>query len=217
MAVPAGTRCSRESLRRIYERQFRETSALRRRILSLLPLSSVESIFEPGCGTGLLGRQIMSLTATPYLGMDIDPGILPEGESFQCGDAVRESPPAGLYVSSFFFSSLKDPVRWLRKLRTGYYAVFCEYDYEAIREEPPGNLAEGMLQGLRNAGLHTCHGGRLDGYFSGAGYLKLYGGEMESSFQPPDMEFLESIGMGSSPGTSLVKWRIVWGIWRKRP
>ena len=105
MADPAGTPSSTDILRRIFERQFRETAQLRKRLLSLLPLSSVKSIFEPGCGTGLLGRQIMSLTSTPYQGMDSDRGILTDGGPFVHGDALKTTPEAGMYVSSFFFSA----------------------------------------------------------------------------------------------------------------
>ncbi len=217
MADPAGTRCKRDILRRIYERQFRETAQTRRMILSLLPLSSVKSIFEPGCGTGLLGGQIMSLTSTPYQGMDIDRGILPDEGPFVHGDAAMTPPEAGLYVSSFFFSALKDPAEWLRRIPTGYYAVLSEYDYESIREDPPGNLAEGIRNGLRRAGLHTGHGGRLDGYFTAAGFRKLYGGDVETSFQHPDAEFLESIGMEPPDDGTLVRWRMVWGVWQRTP
>lgn len=217
MADPAGTPCSRAILRKIYERQFRETARLRRKILSLLPLSSAGSIFEPGCGTGLLGRQIMSLTSTPYQGMDIDRGILPDDGPFVHGDAAKTPPKAGMYVSSFFFSALKDPAEWLRRIPTGYYAVLSEYDYEAIQEEPTGNLAESISNGLRRAGLHTGHGGRLDGYFAAAGFRKLYGGDMETSFQQPDGDFLESMGMKSPAEGTLVKWRILWGIWQRTP
>ncbi len=216
MADPAGTPSSTDILRRIYERQFRETAQLRKRILSLLPLSSVKSIFEPGCGTGLLGRQIMSLTSTPYQGMDIDRGILTDGGPFVHGDALKTTPEAGMYVSSFFFSALKAPTGWLKRIPTEYYAVISEYDYSSIREDPPGNLAECIRTGLRRAGLHAGHGGRLDGYFTAAGFRKLYGGDMETSFQQPDGEFLESVGVNPPGEETRVKWRIVWGIWQRR-
>ena len=213
---PAGTQFKNDLLREIYQRQFHELACLRRHILSLLPISSVERIFEPGCGTGLLGKEILSITDAAYTGMDIDPEILPDHERFTEGDARCDPPEADIYLSSFLFSSLKDPVKWLKKIRTDLFAVVAEYDYLSIEENPPSGIAEKLRAGLSEHGLSTVHGGCLDRYFEEGGYRKLHGGEAESSFQKPDPEFLAMHVKNLPCELPLMKWRIVWGIWRKQ-
>lgn len=213
---PAETPCSREVLRRIYRRQFNELAPLRRHIFSLLPLSQVKTIFEPGCGTGLLGQQLMSLTDAVYTGMDIDRQILPEGENFVQGDALKKTPSADLYVSGFFFSSLGDPAKWLNELKIRYFAVFSEYDYMSIEEKPSMNIAARLRKGLEADGLFTGHGGRLDEYFQRAGFRKLHGGDVESDCRKPDEGFLKMYVPFLTGELPLMSWRIVWGIWRKQ-
>ena len=212
---PAETRFRGDLLREIYRRQYKELACLRRHVLSLLPIGSVERIFEPGCGSGLLVKEILTLTDASYAGMDIDPGILPDDEHFTEGDARGNPPEADMYVSSFFFSSLEDPVRWLKKIRTDLFAVVAEYDYQSIEEKPCLGIAKKVRAGLSEQGLSTVHGGYLDRYFEKGGYRKLHGGEAESSFQKPDPEFLAMHIKDLPLQLPLMKWRIVWGIWRK--
>jgi hypothetical protein len=217
---PAGTPCDRRALARIYERQFRELAPLRRHMFSMLPLGSMGSIFEPGCGTGLLGGELKNLTKAVYTGMDIDSGILPGGDGFVHGDALRDPPEADLYVASFFFSSIVEPVEWLGRARDrispgGFFAVFGEYDYEATVVRPDRGLGAELLSGLRRSGLHTGHGGRLDDYFSESGFSRTYGGEVRSSFRVPDREFLAMHVEHPPDELPEIRWRIVWGIWRK--
>lgn len=217
---PAGTHSDREGLAGIYLRQSRELAPLRRHVLSLLPLNRVESVFEPGCGTGLLGREIRTLTGAKYTGMDIDPKILPAEEGFVAGDALRRPLAAEMYVSSFFFSSVRHPVRWLKRVRRripsgGLYAVMAEYDYSAVREDPDIGLSKELFDGLRMQGLHLSHGERLDSYFSRAGFEKYEGGAIQSEFSRPDREFLK-MHMNRIPEVlPFMSWRVVWGIWRR--
>lgn len=212
---PVETPCNREALRRIYQRQFNELAPLRRHILSLLPLGQVEMIFEPGCGTGLLGAQIKSLTNAGYTGMDIDGEIIPAEGNYIQGDVLNHFQPADIYITSFFFSSLKNPVKWLKKLDTDFFVVLSEYDYMSIEEEPHGDIAEMLRKGLEADGLYTDKGGRLDECFGKAGFVKLHGGDVESTPEKPDREFL-SLHIPELPcELPLMSWRIVWGIWRK--
>ena len=215
MGNPAGTPSEKALLCEVYERQFLELSRTRRYILSLLPLNSVKSVFEPGCGTGLLGKEILTLTDAAYTGMDIDPGILPEDGHFIAGDALNDHPEADIYLTSFFFSSISDPVKWLRKISADLFAVIAEYDYQRIEEKPVRGIAEKLRTVLSEQGLSTVHGGFLDQYFAEAGYRKIHGGEVESSFQEPDPEFLVMHIKDLPDELPLMKWRIVWGIWRK--
>lgn len=213
---PAETQCSREVLSRVYQRQFNELAQLRRHIFSLLQLNQVKTIFEPGCGTGLLGRQLMSLTDAVYTGMDIDRDIIPEEENFIQDDALQNPPEADLYVTGFFFSSLRDPVKWLNRLKTRYFAVISEYDYMSIEEKPCMNIAGRFRRGLEADGLFTGHGGRLNEYFQRAGFMKLQGGDVESDYRKPDEEFLKIYLPCLTGELPLMSWRIVWGIWRKQ-
>ena len=212
---PAGTPPRHELLRGIYERQFRELAPLRRHVLSLLPLSGVGTIFEPGCGTGLLTRELSGFTGIPCTGMDIDGDILPRGDGFILGDAEKDPLQADLYVTGFFFSSLRDPAGWLKRARTGLFCVFSEYDYMRTRERPFRNLSERLRSGLEKDGLFTEHGGRLDEYFGRAGFTRLSGGHSDGGFRTPDAEFLSMHVPNLEKELPLMSWRVVWGIWRK--
>ncbi len=181
-------------------------------MLSLLPLHHAQTVFEPGCGSGLLGRQLKTLTDASYTGMDIDGDILPEEDGFEQGDAVKRPLSASICISSFFFSSVKDPVRWLKKARTNLFAVVAEYDYQAVTEEPDA----GIITRLRDSmGLHTCHGGRLDSYFLKAGFQKLHGGTVTGIPCEPDMDFLHMHLKDLPEKLPLMVWPVVWGIWKK--
>lgn len=224
MEPPAGIPCKfkKDQLRGIYKRQFEELAPLRRHIFSQLHLRQVGSIFEPGCGTGLLGKELQSLTddACTYTGMDIDSEILPEGGMFITGDAEKNPLPADLCVSSFFFSSVKNPLKWLKKVRKklspgGLFAVFAEYDYTGIDESPDIGLAESIKKGLERDSINTTHGSRLDYFFQKAGFTKLTGGEILSTLQKPDRAFLEMHTEKIPDELPLMSWRIVWGIWRR--
>lgn len=218
---PAGIPCDTTALGLIYERQFRELAGLRRHICSLLPLRRVQKIFEPGCGTGLLARELTNISNASYTGMDICETILPPGEAFLAGDAVRHPLAADLVVASFFFSCVADPGAWLRRMKrmlspAGLFALFAEYDYEATRIRPDAGFKDQLLSGLRAAGLHTGHAARLDQFFRAAGFVKLYGGVAENTTREPDEKFL-SLHMERLPDPlPRIEWRIVWGIWRNR-
>lgn len=216
---PVGTPCKRDLLRSIYKRQFEELALLRRHIFSLLPLRKMNTIFEPGCGIGLLGKELQSLTDADYTGMDIDPEILPEGDEFITGDALKNHLPADLYLSSFFFSSVDKPVKWLKKVRKnlspgGLFAVLAEYDYTRIEESPDTGLALLIKEGLKKDGINTTNGGRLDFFFQETGFTRLTGGEVLSTLQKPDRAFIEMHTKNIPDELPLMSWRIVWGIWR---
>jgi SAM-dependent methyltransferase len=205
----------------IYERQFRELAPLRRHICSLLPLGRIRTIFEPGCGSGLLAGELRPLTDAVYTGMDIDPDILPPEPGFIRGDALADPPPADLYVTTFFFSSVQKPVPWLKRVRRrlapgGVFAVFGEYDYESIGEFPDRGLAAAVRAALLRDGLVTSHGGRLDELFDLAGFSKSAGGEIRSDPSEPDRDFLDMHLRELPKELPLMTWRIVWGIWRGR-
>lgn len=217
---PAGTRCDPDRLRRIYARQFNELAPLRRYICSLLPLSRIGTIFEPGCGTGLLGMELKSLTDAVYTGMDTDPAVLPAEPGFTVGDALTDPPSADLYVTSFFFSSIDKPVPWLRKVHRslhagGLFAVFGEYDYQSIGESPDAGLADSLRRSLEQAGIRTANGGRLDEFFMRAGFAKSFGGEFRSDPSEPDRDFLEMHVAELPDELPKMSWRIAWGVWKK--
>ncbi len=215
----AGIPCSNSQLKEIYERQFAELSRLRRYIYSVLPLRQISKVFEPGCGTGLLGRELKTLTDAVYTGMDINRELLPEDRSFITGDAVETPLPADLYVCSFFFSSVDKPVKWLKKVKKnlsqgGLFAVFAEYDYTRITESPETGLADLVRNGLKKSGINTTNGSRLDNFFQKTGFMKLSGGEVTTPMQKPDRAFIEMHVRNVPDELPLMSWRVVWGIWR---
>jgi len=216
----AGIPCSSNQLKEIYERQFTELSLLRRYIYSVLPLRQISTVFEPGCGTGLLGRELKTLTDAVYTGMDINRELLPNDTNFVHGDAVGNPCPADLYISSFFFSSVNNPVKWLKKVRKklspkGLFAVFAEYDYTRIQESPEIGLADMVREGLKREGLNTTSGSRLDYFFKKAGFTKLAGGEVTTGMQKPDRTFIEMHVNSIPDELPLVSWCVVWGVWRR--
>ncbi|MDY0297805.1 MAG: class I SAM-dependent methyltransferase [Acidobacteriota bacterium] len=217
---PAGIQSDPAALARIYARQFCELAATRRHIFSRLPLRRVGTIFEPGCGTGLLAGELTALSDARYTGMDSDSRILPAGDMFIAGDALRSLPGADLYVTSFFFAGVANPLSWLRRARRklspgGLFAVFAEYDYAATKIHPDHGIKEKLLSGLREAGLNTAHGGKLDRFFRYSGFEKIDGGIVRTTSRVPDIEFL-TMYLEELPGPlPQVEWRIVWGIWRK--
>ena len=220
MEPPAGTQSKRDQLRSIYSRQFEELAALRQHICNQLPLRQAGYVFEPGCGTGLLGKELQVLTNAVYTGVDIDPGILPDSNGFLTGDAERNPLPADIYVTSFFFSSLKNPLKWLKKVRKklapgGLFAVFAEYDYSRIAELPDRGIADSLRSGLEKDSINTTNGSRLDFFFAKADFFKLTGGEVLSTLQEPDRAFLEMHSENLPDELPLMSWRIVWGIWRR--
>jgi SAM-dependent methyltransferase len=230
-AQSAGTRP--EDLAAVYERQFRELTHLRRHILSLLPLRSWDHLVEPGCGTGLLAACLSSLTPASYTGIDLDAGALSraaelnagtDGFRFVCADARNHVPQADAYVSSFFLAMLPNPVEWLQKVFRalppgGTYAVFGEYDYESLREDPGTGLAQAIRDSLEGDGFSTGIGGELDELFVHAGYTVEASGAVRGPLQEPDRTFLEfQLGPdhpAMESGTRL-SWTVTWGIYRRR-
>ena len=216
---PVGIRSKNDRLKNIYARQFAELEPLRRHICAQLPLRNVDSIFEPGCGTGLLGKELKTLTDAVYTGMDIDSAILSGEEEFVAGDAEKDPGTADIYVTSFFFSSLKNPLKWLKKVRKkiphgGLFVVFAEYDYTRIGELPETGIADFLRASLENDGINTTHGSNLDYFFKRAGFEKFAGGEADSSLQPPDREFLQMHIKSIPENLPEMSWKILWGIWR---
>jgi SAM-dependent methyltransferase len=233
---PAEIRPDISSLAEVYTRQFLELSPLRRHILSHLPLRTSGHIVEPGCGTGLLAAELSVLTSASYTGIDSDERALAlagdrtagkEGFRFECADALELVPAADIYVSSFFLTKLKDPVSWLRKVRRalpegGLYAVFGEYDYGSIIEEPETGLADTLRESLEADGFSTSLGGELNGAFEEAGFTVSAGGSVRGCLQEPDRDFLD-LQLGCSPayarelpGNSRLSWSVVWGIYTRQ-
>jgi len=234
---PAETRPDIGALTEIYTRQFLELTPLRRHILSHLPLRSWECIVEPGCGTGLLAAELSELTsASFYTGIDTDERALAlavkrtsgTGEfRFVCADALEFVPAADAYVSSFFLATVGDPVAWLRKVRRvlpegGHYAVFGEYDYGSIVEEPESGLADALRESFGADGFSACLGGEMNGVFEEAGFTVAASGSVQGPLQEPDHGFL-GLQLGCTAAHPLdlpvnfrMSWSIVWGIYTRQ-
>lgn len=197
------------NLFQIYRRQFAELAPLRHRLYGRLPLRSLRRIVEPGCGTGLVLRELAPLTRAELVGIDRDSAALAEARrapsvSRHEGPALFEHadvsqcrlPAAGLYVSSFFLYQLQEPVPFLRRVRRvldrdGLYAVLAEYDYPATVESPAGlGLVDALLASLRHESFHPETGGRLDALFAEAGFAVVESGTLAGDARPPDPVFL---------------------------
>lgn len=218
-----------EILARIYERQFGEFSQLRRYICSMVQFRRFMSLVEPGCGTGLLAREITALTDASYTGIDIDENILaiarrnsPESEGLKYvhSDAYVSLSAADAYLSSFFLAGLSNPLAYLRRAADalkpeGLYIVFGEYNYGGTLEEPPCGLAASLIESLQLDGFSVDLGGNLDSIFTQAGFRTMSSGSMRSDFQEPDRDFISlQLGVDDIDVHSLVSWEISWGIYR---
>ncbi len=232
---PAETRPDIGALEEVYSRQFRELTPLRRHILSRLPLRSWGRVVEPGCGTGLLAAELSELTSASYTGIDTDCRAITialertsgaGGFRFVCADALDLIPAADAYVSSFFLATVTDPVAWLRKVwrvlpEGGLYAVFGEYDYDSIVEEPESGLVEALRESLEADGFSTRLGGELDCVFEEAGFSVAGSGSVQGRLQEPDRGFIElQLGVSSAhtpdlPEDLRMSWSIAWGIYTK--
>jgi len=218
-----------EILESIYERQFREFSQLRRHIFSMVQFRRFMSLVEPGCGTGLLAREITALSDASYTGIDIDESILEiarrntperEGLKYVHSNAFLTLPAADAYFSSFFLAGLNDPLAYLRRAAEalkpeGFYIVFGEYNYESTLEEPPCGLAARLIGSLRSEGFSLDLGGNLNSIFTRAGYSTVSSGSVRGDFQQPDRDFVSlQLGSDDIDVHSLVSWEISWGIYR---
>jgi len=227
---PAEIQCKSKTLAGIYRKQFIELAQLRRHICSIIPFRRFPAVVEPGCGTGLLAREITSLTDASYTGIDISNSILsiarrntPEADclKFIHADVQEFLPPADAYFSSFFLAGMTDPVAFLSRVadaltQGGFYIVFGEYNYSGIVDDPPSDLAGRIIESLRRDGFSIELGRTLDAVFTEAGFDTILSGSVRGKMQEPDEEFI-SLQLGSSyTNTShqRLSWEIVWGIYR---
>lgn len=200
----------------VLERQFRNLAETRRHIYSLLPLRSSGAIVEPGCGTGLLARELIPLTEAGITCIDLvqRPGI-PPGVRFIPGDAMKNTPEARIYISSFFLYQLPDPERYLRRVRRalgrdGFYAVAGEFAYH--RDHP---VAAAMADRLSSEGYDPFFGAGASRVFAAAGYRTVESGVVRPKFEEPDHNLPDSLigaEARNNPGSFCVP--VFWGVFR---
>ncbi len=216
-------------MREVLERQHRETAALRRWILSTLPLRRVSRIVVPGCGTGLVLRELCRLTGAELVGLDRDPSMLqraaigmPPGRALLVAcDARRLAPKAGMYLSRFFLGRLPDPLPHLRLALSalppgGLYACLGEYDYLWTAERG-GDEGRALVGTISRDGLPVDAGRRLSELFSMAGFAVVRSGLAEWPASRPDPAFIE-LQMGrrdALPEGTELPWRIGWLVARR--
>lgn len=202
----------------VLERQFDNLRETRRHIYSLLPLRRVSSIVEPGCGTGLVSRELLPLTSARITCIDkvARPG-LPAGCVFKKRDATRCFPRAGIYISSFFLYQLRDPAAYLGRVgralgEGGLYAVAGEFSYPDTGGDP---LVSELAASLRNEGFNPMFGSALLETFRAAGFAVVETGELRPLWEPPDREFLKhQLGDRVETFSDRVTVPVFWGVFR---
>jgi len=202
----------------VLRRQFLNLRATRRHVYSLLPLRRVSAIVEPGCGSGLLSRELLPLTAARITCIDkVERPGMPEGCTFVRADATRYTPAADIYISSFFLYQLGDPVTYLRRVgralgQDGLYAVAGEFSYQ----DPEGcPLVSELSASLEAEGFDPMFGSVMVEAFRTAGYEAVETGEVGPLREEPDGEFLR-LQLGAS-GKSLpegITIPVFWGVFR---
>lgn len=202
----------------VLERQFRNLRETRRHVFSLLPLRRVSSIVEPGCGTGLLSRELLSLTSARLTCIDtVERHGLPPGCAFKKRDATRFFPRADIYISSFFLYQLREPAAYLRRVRRalgegGLYAVAGEFSYP---DPGGGPLVSELADSLRKEGFDPMFGSALLETFTAAGYGIVAAGEVRPLWEPPDREFLKlQLGDRWESFSESVTVPVHWGVFR---
>ncbi len=194
----------------VYRRQFEETARLRRFIYGLIPLRRSGSIIEPGCGTGLIMREVAPLTGASLTGFDRDEEALglarervPGLKTVVCDLERCRFPGAGIILLSHVLLELADPEGFLSGLAGclrpgGRLAVMGEYDWNAASATSEGCLD--LLRGrMEHDGLNTRLAGRLRDALTGAGLRLLHSGAAIST-RELDPLFLEGVlGHGTDP------------------
>lgn len=202
----------------VLERQFRNLRETRRHVYSLLPLRRVSSIVEPGCGTGLLARELLPLTTAAITCVDsTERSGLPPGCVFAKADATAFTPRADIYISSFFLYQLSDPAAYLRKVGTamgkgGLYAVAGEFSYEN-----PGGcpVISALASSLRDEGHDPMFGSILEKTFGSAGYSVVETGRVNLLQEAPDLEFIGfQLGTREMPVPDTLAVPVHWGVFR---
>ncbi|MFO7627825.1 MAG: class I SAM-dependent methyltransferase [Candidatus Fermentibacteraceae bacterium] len=190
----------------------------RRHVFSLLPLRRVSRIVEPGCGTGLLTRELLSLTSARITCIDtVERPGLPAGCVFVRGDATKYTPSADIYISSFFLYQLREPVTYLRRVRRalgegGLYAVAGEFSYANPRGAP---VVSDLAASLREEGFDPVFGSVLGETFRAAGYEAVETGEVRPLWEAPDSEFLKlQLGARGGSFTENITVPVFWGVFR---
>jgi len=214
------------------ERQHRETRALRRHIYGILPLRRASRIFEPGCGSGLVLREVSALTGAGLTGMDSDESMLAEARARVPGarliraDFLRAVlPRADLVLLSHVILHVPEPKRFAARLAAaltpgGLVAVLGEYDWLAASEEPAEGLLDLLRASLSSEGLRLESAGCLDDAFRAGGLRKMAGGRTRAIPSKPAEDFLslQIATMAEGPGPGL-HWScrlaipLVWGVY----
>jgi SAM-dependent methyltransferase len=203
----------------VLERQFLNLRETRRHIYSLLPLRRASAIVEPGCGSGLLARELLSLTPARITCIDAveRQGIPPDCAFARC-DATRFFPRADIYISSFFLYQLREPVAYLRNVgralgKGGLYAVAGEFAY--TNEEGCSPLVSGIAASLRREGFDPMFGSVLVESFRAAGYGIVETGRVRPLWEPPDREFLKlQLGDRWESFPESITVPVYWGVFR---
>ncbi len=202
----------------VLDRQFGNLAVTRRHIYSLLPLRDAGSIVEPGCGTGLLARELLPLTDAGITCIDKvrRPGV-PPGVRFILGDAAKNIPEARIYISSFFLYQLPSPEAYLRKVRRalgqhGFYAVAGEFAYH--RRHP---LAAALSDSLSGQGFDPCFGARAGRVFAAAGYRTVESGMVAPLREEPQRELLAmQLGAKAPRDPESLCVPVFWGVFSAR-
>lgn len=202
----------------VLERQFRNLRETRRHVFSLLPLRMVSAIVEPGCGTGLLARELIPLTTARVTCIDtVERPGLPRGCVFVRADATGFTPRADIYISSFFLYQLREPEAYLRRVGKalgggGLYAVTGEFSYEN-----PGGVpaVSALAESLRCEGYDPLFGSALERTFNRAGYGTVETGRVDALWEKPDSEFI-GFQLGTAGMTLPVSMTVpvFWGVFR---
>ncbi len=199
-------------------RQFQNLRETRRHVFSLLPLRMASAIVEPGCGTGLLSRELLSLTPARITLIDtIERQGIPAGCVFERRDATRFFPSADIYISSFFLYQLKNPAAYLKRVAKalgegGLYAVAGEFSYSDAGCDP---LVSELAASLRAEGFDPMFGSGLEQTFRAAGYGVVEAGEVSPLREAPDREFLKlQLGAAGEPFSKRIAVSVFWGVFR---
>lgn len=173
---------------------------------------------EPGCGTGLLARELLPLTTAVITCIDsTGRPELPSGCVFARADATTCTPRADIYISSFFMYQLPDPAAYLRRVGTamgegGLYAVAGELSYEN-----PGGcpIISALASSLRDEGFDPMFGSALEKTFISAGYSVVETGRVNLLPEAPDLEFIGfQLGTREVPVPETLAVPVHWGVFR---
>lgn len=184
-----------------FVQQARWTKELRHYLFGRAGLDSARRVLDVGCGTGVLGSELLTLTAATVWGLDLDEAHLAfatrnaPGVSYTQGDAHWLPYSRGafdLVLCHFLLLWVTDPLQVVSEMKrvtrpSGVVVALAEPDYGGRIDYPTplDRLGAWQQESLRRQGADPLVGRRLAGIFHQAGLVEVETGVLGGQWRKP--------------------------------